>query len=108
MLVLLSITSVAQTQDGGVPHLVLEEEHAGLLVDGSPYLILGGQARNSSASNLQDVEVVYRALDAMHANTAEIPLSWNLLESKPGQFDFHLVDGAIEGARRHHLKLVYL
>jgi beta-galactosidase GanA len=108
MLVLLSITSVAQTQDGGVPHLVLEEEHTRLLVDGSPYLILGGQARNSSASNLQDVEDVYSALDAMHANTAEIPLSWNLLEREPGQFDFHLVDGVIEGARRHHLKLVPL
>jgi beta-galactosidase GanA len=88
--------------------VVHEAERTQLLVDGNPFLILGGQAGNSSASNLEDVEVVYHALDAVHANTAEIPLSWNLLEREPGRFDFQLVDGAIEGARRHHLKLVFL
>ena len=102
------IVPVAHAQNEQIPHLVHEVERTQLLVDGNPFLILGGQAGNSSASNLEDIEVVYRALDAINANTAEIPLSWNLLEREPGRFDFHLVDGAIEGARRHHLKLVFL
>jgi beta-galactosidase GanA len=91
-----------------MPRLVRDGGQVQLVVDGSPFLMLGGQARNSSVSNLDDVEVVYNTLDAMHANTAEIPISWNLVEVTPGKFDFHLVDGAIEGARRHHLKLVFL
>jgi hypothetical protein len=102
------IVPVAHAQNEQIPHLVHEAERVRFFVDGNPFLILGGQAGNSSASNLEDIEVVYRALDAIHANTAEIPLSWNLLEREPGRFDFHLVDGAIEGARRHHLKLVFL
>jgi beta-galactosidase GanA len=107
-LIVASIVSLARAQDEGIPRLIHESEHTQLLVDGSPFIILGGQAGNSSASNLQDIEVVYHALDAVHANTAEIPLSWNLLEREPGRVDFQLVDGAIEGARRHHLKLVFL
>jgi len=95
-------------QSGEIPHLVRDGNQIQLVVDGSSFLMLGGQARNSSASSLDDVEVVYKTLDALHANTAEIPLSWNLVEPTAGKFDFHLVDGTIEGARRHHLKLVFL
>jgi beta-galactosidase GanA len=107
-LILVSIASVAQAQNDAIPRLAREANRTQMLVDGNPFIMLGGQAGNSSASNLEDVEVAYRALDAVHANTAEIPLSWNLLERKPGRFDFQLVDGVIEGARRHHLKLVFL
>jgi hypothetical protein len=104
----LFLSAGARAQQSDIPQLVREQGHTDLLVDGKPFLMLGGQAQNSSASNLDDIEVVYRALNAVHANTAEIPLSWNLLEPEQGKFDMHLVDGAIEGARRHHLKLVFL
>jgi beta-galactosidase GanA len=95
-------------QETAAPHLLHRGTQTDLIVDGRPFIILGGQAQNSSASNLDDIEVVYRALDAIHANTAEIPLSWNLIEVSPGRYDYHLIDGAIEGARRHHLKLIFL
>lgn len=108
VLTFVSIPSVAQSPSEGMPRLVHDGERTQLLVDSEPFIILGAQAQNSSASNLDDIEVVYRDLDALHANTAEIPLSWNLLEPEQGRFDFHLIDGAIEGARRHHLKLVFL
>ena len=107
-LLLISMTCQAQESAGEIPRLVHDGDRTDLLVDGSPFIILGGQAQNSSASNLDDIEVVYRALNAIHANTAEIPLSWNLIEDQPGQFDYHLIDGAIEGARHHHLKLIFL
>jgi len=100
--------AAAQIQDAGVPRLAQDGEGTQLLVDGSPFIILGAQSENTSASNLEDVEVVYRDLDAVHANSATIPISWSLLEPEPGKFDFHLVDGIIEGARRHHLKLILL
>ena len=103
-----SFGAVAQTQNAEILRLAQNSKGTQLLVDGSPFIILGAQSGNTSASNLHDIEVVYRDLDAVHANSATIPISWNLLEPKPGQFEFHLVDGAIEGARRHHLKLKLL
>jgi hypothetical protein len=103
---LIAVPSWGQSE--AMPRLLRDGGHIQLMVDGNAFLMLGGQARNSSASNLGDVEVVYNTLESMHANTAEIPLSWNQLEASPGKFDFHLVDGAIEGARRHHLKLIFL
>jgi hypothetical protein len=36
------------------------------------------------------------------------PLSWELIEPQEGQFDFTLVDGLIQGARRNNLHLVFL
>jgi len=101
-------TASAQTPQPQAPHLVRSGERVDLVVNGSPFLILGGQAHNSSASNLSDAEKVYKALDYIHANTAEMPISWNLIEPEPGKFDFTLVDGLIERARQHHLRLVFL
>lgn len=99
---------LSQSADPGAPRLVHQGTHFQLEVDGAPFLMLGGQAHNSSASNLNDAEAVYKALDGMYGNTAEMPVSWNLVEPQPGQFDFSLVDGLIDHARQHHLKLVFL
>ncbi len=107
-LAFVSFAAVAQTQSAAIPRLVHDGEQTQLLVDGAPFIILGAQSENTSASNLEDVEVVYHDLDAVHANSATIPISWSLVEPKPGQFDFHLMDGIIEGARHHHLKLILL
>src|SRR5690348_11842317 len=95
----------SQLMPTGIPRLTSNEGRTQLLVNEKPFIILGGQAHNSSASNLDDIEHVYKVLDDLHANTAEIPISWNLIEPRPGQFDFRLVDGAIERARAHDLHL---
>jgi len=91
-----------------IPRLLHTGSNYQLLVNGKPFLILGGQAHNSSASNPQDLEPVWRSLVAMHANTAEVPLSWELVEPQPEHFDFHLIDSIIHGARRHGLHVVLL
>jgi Domain of unknown function (DUF5597)/Glycosyl hydrolases family 35 len=91
-----------------IPHLQHEGNHFHLIVDGKPYLILGGQAHNSSATNPADLEPIFNSLVAMHANTAEVPVYWELVEPEPGHFDFHLVDAIVSGARRHHLRLILL
>jgi Domain of unknown function (DUF5597)/Glycosyl hydrolases family 35 len=91
-----------------IPRLVRTGSNYQLLVDGKPFLLLGGQAHNSSASNPMDLDPVWRSLVAMHANTAEIPLYWELVEPEPEHFDFHLVDSIIQGARQHGLHVVLL
>jgi len=79
-----------------------------LLVDGQPFLMLGGQAHNSSATRAEDLEPFWKSLVAIHANTAEVPLYWELIEPEPGKFDFHLIDEIVAGARRNGLRLVFL
>jgi hypothetical protein len=100
--------SLAAQGDHPIPRLVHTGSHYQLLVDGKPFLMLGGQAYNSSASNPQDLDPVWRSLVSMHANTAEVPLSWELVEPQPEHFDFTLIDSIIQGARKNHLRVVLL
>lgn len=90
-----------------MPKLVEQDGRHALLVDGEPYLILGGQINNSSswASTLPQV---WPALEAMHANTAEAPIYWEQMEPSPGRFDFSTVDLLLKGAREHRMHLVVL
>ena len=51
---------------------------------------------------------VWPRLAAMHLNTVLAPVSWELIEPEEGKFDFTIVDGLIDGARRNNLRLVFL
>jgi hypothetical protein len=87
-------------------------EHTGnqyrFLVDGQPFLMLGGQSHNSSASSAQDLEPFWKSLVGIHGNTAEVPLYWELIEPQPAKFDFHVIDEIVAAARRNGLRLVFL
>ena len=79
-----------------------------LYVDGKPFLALGGELGNSTAS---DLNVLERALDKckrMNLNTIMLPVYWDLIEPEEGKFDFTLVQGAIDQARARNLRLVLL
>ncbi len=79
-----------------------------LMVDGRPFLVLGGELHNSSASSLRYMEPLWPKLKALHLNTLLTPVSWELIEPGEGKFDFALVDGLIRGARQHQLRIVLL
>ena len=78
-----------------------------LLVGGQPYLVLGAQVRNSSSwpTELDHAWPIYKQL---HANTAEIPVYWEVIEPQPGHFDFTSVDRILSGARQNNLHLILL
>jgi hypothetical protein len=78
-----------------------------LLVDGHPFLILGGQIHNSSAWP-SELPQVWDSLAKLHANTVEAPVYWEQMEPREGQFDFGNVDAIIRGAREHNLHVVLL
>ena len=63
---------------------------------------------NSSSSSLEYMEPIWPRLLDLHLNTVLAPVSWELVEPEEGRFDFALVDGLVEGARRHDLRLVFL
>jgi hypothetical protein len=89
------------------PHLIENNGRHALLVDGKPFLVLGGQINNSSTwpSTIGDV---WPVLEGMHANTVEAPIYWEQLEPHPGHFDFSLVDMLVDQARQHHFHLIVL
>lgn len=89
------------------PKLIEKNGRHMLLVDGKPFFILGGQAHNSSGwPGL--LPNVWTAVEAMHANTLEVPIYWEQVEDKPGQFDFSLIDTLLSQARLHKVRLVLL
>lgn len=103
----LCAASLAASAQSAAPKLVQQNGRHALLVDGSPYLILGAQINNSSSWPAVLPEV-WPALDAMHVNTAEAPVYWEQIEPSPGQFDWTNVDALLDGARAHHLHLILL
>lgn len=102
-----SMAAFGQTAPS-IPQLVHTEKRFQLVVDGKPFLMLSGQVDNSSASNSEDLKPAWEAMDALHGNTIEIPLYWELIEPQEGKFDFHLVDQILAGARSHGLRVVFL
>ena len=51
---------------------------------------------------------IWPKLVSLNLNTVLVPVYWELIEPQEGQFDFALVDGLIQEARKHKLRLVPL
>ncbi len=102
----LPLTSVVQALTPA-PQLIEKGGRHALLVDGSPYLVLGAQIGNSS-SWPEVLPDVWPALEALHVNTAEAPVYWEQMEPERGHFDWTNVDALLDGARAHHLRLILL
>ena len=87
-----------------LPQIVTRDGKHELLVDGAPFLILGGQANNSS--NYPSVlPNVLNTIKAVHANTLEIPVAWEQIEPVEGKFDFSWVDTLVSQARANGVRL---
>ncbi|MDE3148002.1 MAG: beta-galactosidase, partial [Acidobacteriota bacterium] len=104
---LLVFTAIPLARAVEAPRLEKKDGRYALLVEGRPFLILGGQIHNSSAWP-SELPQVWQSLAALHANTVEAPAYWEQIEPREGQFDFSNVDQLVEGARAHHLHLVLL
>ncbi len=94
--------------DDQIPHLRMQGNVTQLVVDGKPFLVLGGELHNSSASDLAFMEPIWGRMVALNLNSVLLPVYWELIEPQEGTFDFALVDGLLDGARRHGLRLILL
>jgi beta-galactosidase GanA len=90
-----------------IPQIVKKDGRFALMVDGAPFVILGGQAQNSSNYPLA-LNKVWAAIKDMNANTLEIPVAWEQIEQEEGKFDFSYVDTLVAEARKNKVKLVLL
>ncbi|MCE4538031.1 DUF5597 domain-containing protein [Pelomonas sp. P7] len=89
------------------PRLVTRDGRHALLVDGKPFLILGGQAHNSS-NYPEALKTVWPAIDDLKANTLLMPVAWEQVEPQEGRFDFSFLDTLVKQAREHGKHLVLL
>ena len=105
-LLFLSIASAACAA-AEAPKFVEKDGRWALMVDGQPYLMLGGQVHNSSAWP-SELPRVWKALGELHANTVEAPVYWEQIEPQQGKFNWENVDLLVKGAREHNLHVVLL
>jgi beta-galactosidase GanA len=90
------------------PHLRKQGGATQLIVDDQPFLLLGGELHNSSASSLDYLETLWPTLKAAELNTVLAPVEWDQIEPAEGRFDFSLLDGMLKQARAHDTRLVLL
>jgi hypothetical protein len=89
------------------PKFVEKDGRWALLVDGEPFLILGGQVHNSSGWP-SELPAIWKSLSDLHANTVEAPVYWEQIEPQEGKFNWDNVDAVVKGAREHNLHVVLL
>ena len=93
--------------DANLPHLEKRGTVTHLMVDGQPFIILGGQVGN--ATGFPDrMERAWPKLKSLNANTVEFPIYWDQIEPVEGTFHFSGVDEILRGLRAQGLRAVPL
>ena len=100
--------AASSTREEGAPYLRRQGSAMQLMVADKPFLVLGGELHNSSSSSLAYMEPIWQRMVDLSFNTVLAPVSWMQFEPEERRFEFALVDGLIEGARRHGLRLIFL
>src|SRR5579872_6783877 len=79
------------TSSAEMPRISKSSVGGQLFVDGKPYLILGGELGNSSASTSARADEILPRIAAMHVNTVLMPVAWEQVEPVEGTFDFGIL-----------------
>jgi len=102
-LVLAFSMSPALAQSKPIPQLVKKDGKFRLMVDGQPFVMLGGQVGNFSAFP-EIMERSWSRFKGMNLNTVEYPVYWNVIEPEEGKFDFRGFDQILRGVRSQGLR----
>jgi hypothetical protein len=89
-------------------HLEKHGNATQLIVDGKPYLVLGGELTNTASSSAEYMKPMWPRMARMHLNTVLTGMSWAQFEPEEGKYDFSLVDGLLEGARGSGEKIIFI
>ena len=71
----------------------------------APAVLWGGEMHNSNASTPESIDASLELAAGLGFNAVLAPVSWELLESVQGEFDFTLVDYLLEAADKRNLYL---
>jgi hypothetical protein len=104
---LAAAVSVAFSQGRPIPQLVKKGAKGTLLVDGKPFLMLGGQVDNRVYVP-DEMAKVLPGFKSYYANTVEFPVLWKLIEPHEGKYDFAAFDQIVRDIRAHALRAIVL
>ncbi|HKJ79721.1 MAG TPA: DUF5597 domain-containing protein [Prolixibacteraceae bacterium] len=79
-----------------------------LHVNNEPFLIIGAELLNSSASSIEYMDVIWARIKTLNVNTVFLPITWQQFEPQEGTFDYSLIDSHIKTAYENDLKLILL
>ncbi len=79
-----------------------------LLVDGKPFLAIGGELHNSSASTAEYMAPIWDKLQRMHVRTVISSVSWEDFEPTEGKYDVAALDAQIIEARKRNMRIVLI
>jgi Domain of unknown function (DUF5597)/Beta-galactosidase len=105
---LAALASSLGAQAAALPHLERRGAATQLIVDGRPFLVLGGELANTASSSPEYMAPVWPRLARMNLNTVLVGVSWALTEPVEGSYDFSLVDQALDSARANHLHVILI
>ncbi|TCM20675.1 beta-galactosidase-like protein [Novosphingobium sp. PhB165] len=108
LLLALAPSAMASAAPTALPHLQRNGAATQLMVDGEPYLVLGGELHNSSPSSPDYMAPIWDKLARNHVRTVIGAASWELVEPQEGHYDFTAVDDQIRQASAHDMKLVLI
>lgn len=91
-----------------IPRVVRTGLTSHLLVDGLPYLAVGGELHNSSPSSPAYMAPIWDRLERNGVPSVIGAASWQLVEPEEGRFDFAAVDDQIEQARARGMRLILI
>ena len=91
-----------------LPRLERIGSHTRLIVEEKPFLCIGGELHNSSASDRNYMSPIWDKLETAGINSVIAPVSWEQVEPVEGQLDFSIVDGLVEDARSTGVRLVMI
>jgi hypothetical protein len=97
-----------RAQTPAIPHLEKRGTVTHLIVDGKPWLCLGGELLNNAASTAESARPVWEKLAGMNLNTVLVGVGWGWIEPEEGRYDFSVLDEVLRDARGHNLRVVLL
>lgn len=101
--------SVAACASHGLPKIERDSNKtARLVVEGKPFVVLGGELLNSSGSTASDMQKHWDGLADLNLNTVLLAVAWEQIEKSEGVFDFSEIGKIISQARERKMKLVLL
>ena len=91
-----------------IPHFETVNGKKLLFVKDQPMILIAGEIHNSGSSSLTHMETLWDRALALGMNTLLVPVTWQIIEPAEGSYDFSLVDGLIDQARRRGGHLGFL
>ena len=104
--ILLVLFCKAQVNEA--PHLFKKGLTSQLIVNNKPFIILGGELYNSSSTSLEYMKPIWPRMNELNLNTLFMGISWRQFEPEEGKYDFSLVDGLVQEARKSGIKIGFL